>query len=119
MGSPAAPCAFGPTAPGNRPYENRATVGNLYRFLQVEPRIKPMFETLDQRRDSATRFNAETGHDPFRFDHGEFSPRHPIDLNCGLHTVLLVNGLKPETVMREPVFGIIDNDGDQLLFIQP
>ena len=54
---------------------------------------------------------------PLGFDHGEPLPSVAVRLDGGLHAVVGLHRLKPQSVMGEPVFGVVDENADQLLLV--
>ena len=83
--------------------EYAAVFRDLDYFLPVDMRVEPEVERLDEGGNPAARFYFEKLHNPFRLDDGEFFPRGLIRGDRGVHPVRFFHGLKPDSVVGEPV----------------
>jgi hypothetical protein len=52
--------------------------------LQIQPGVKTVLQTFNQRRNPASRFHPQTLHDPFRINDGKMAPR--LDIGIDRHT---------------------------------
>src|ERR1039457_5356152 len=87
-------------------------------LLEVQPGIEAVLEALHQSSDPAAWLDSQPFHDPPCLNVGKEAPGLHVDVNGYVHAVAILNRLEPDTVMGQPVFGVIDYDPHQLFLAQ-
>lgn len=99
-------------------HEDGTGVGRFIHLLEVQAGVETVLQALDQSGNSSPRFDAEARHDPLGLDDGELPPRLAVGVHGRVHAMGSFDGLEPEAVVGQPVFGAVDDDVDQLVLVQ-